>query len=71
MRDEGRYCGRGGRSVCVCGWLEKDGEHEVRTLWTSCEADISTLPFYDGFFFKRGEATCGFSTPSLMSKHFR
>lgn len=53
--------------MCVCGWLEKDGEHEVRTLWTSCEADISTLLFYDGFFFKRGEATCGFSTPSLMS----
>lgn len=36
--------------MCVCGWLEKDGEHEVRTLWTSCEADISTLPFYDVFF---------------------
>ena len=32
--------------VCVCGWLEEDGEHEVRTLWTSCEADISTLLFY-------------------------
>lgn len=42
--------GEGGVCVCVCGWLEKDGEHEVRTLWTSCEADISTLPFYDVFF---------------------
>lgn len=47
MGGEGGVCA----CVCVCGWLEKDGEHEVRTLWTSCEADISTLLFYDGFFF--------------------
>lgn len=46
MGGEGGVCA----CVCVCGWLEKDGEHEVRTLWTSCEADISTLLFYDGFF---------------------